>query len=197
MTTDRVLAVLPVPISPRVLSDGGIEKLVLRGREIRFRIPPGGAPGSRLRLPGLAFMIDKSLGEGDIHLLILPETERIYQPQRDIRMELPLSPRKLLQGSRETLRVGARRVEVRVPAGSRHGQQLRLAGLATACNGGYPGDVFLRLTQPKPSLRLWGVPSSLEQLVERRIRIGLNLFFLQIEQEWSFKTVDLGLHIHI
>ncbi|MBD3689426.1 J domain-containing protein [Nanchangia anserum] len=67
------------------------------------------------------------------------------QPQRggDLTSSTRLSFRQAIEGATLKLRVEGREMTVRVPAGVRDGQQLRLRGKGRQVPGGQPGDLLL------------------------------------------------------
>src|SRR3954470_15973484 len=117
--------ILPVPISTYLLNNGGIETLVIRDKEIRFRVPPGGHAGSRIRLPGVAHLIDPSMKGADLHPFVLEEGERLYSVRQDVEVDLCLPEQKMRRGVVECINLGNRKFEVRIPPGIRPGQLVR------------------------------------------------------------------------
>ena len=199
----RALVVLPMPISPLTLSQGGTECISLGGRDFRVRVPPGGKKGQRLRLPGIAHYIDPQIESGDVHLLILSKNESIYQIQRDVQFELRLNPVKLRKGFTERVNLGSKAVDVTIPSGVKSGQRLRLRNMAEHCNGGYPGDIYLQLaTEARVATRRWAsFDGFIKPLVDhfskaesRKITVSFRIPGLfQIGSEWTFSNKKIGL----
>lgn len=187
--------ILPVPLSSTVLRNGGIETLVLRDQEIKFRIPAGGRAGSRIRLPKLAHLIDPLMEGGDIYRFVLAENERLYNVRRDVELDLCLPEEKLRSGTKECINLGTHKFEVKIPSGLGVGQRVRLRGLGQHCNGGFPGDVHLRVTLAQQQRRWWGIFEQFGKPTERVIGISFSVPFLaNFYHEWRYdvKTVGLG-----
>ena len=187
--------ILPVPISSASLRQGGVETLVIGNREIRFRLPPGGRPGGRVRLPHAAHLIDPSMKGGDLYLLVLQEQERPYGLQRHVQLDLCLPSAKLHQGSRELITVGSRKIEVRIPAGLNAGNRLRLRGLGQHLNGGFPGDVYLRLALTQQRARWWAFAEQIGRPTSRVIGISFQVPFLSFYHEWTYESKTIGLGV--
>ncbi|CAB1082030.1 hypothetical protein D1AOALGA4SA_9668 [Olavius algarvensis Delta 1 endosymbiont] len=74
----------------------------------------------------------------------------------DIDEDLYLAPQQALQGGPYAyyLRRQSKRLVVKIPAGIRAGQRIRLEGLGAAGKaGGKPGDLFLKVHIRKPLLQ--------------------------------------------
>ncbi len=74
----------------------------------------------------------------------------------DIDEHLFLAPQQALQGGPYAyyLRRQSKKLVVRIPAGIREGQRIRLAGMGERGKaGGKPGDLFLKVHIRKPLLR--------------------------------------------
>jgi DnaJ-class molecular chaperone len=187
--------ILPVPLSAQVLKNGGVESLILHNKEVRFRIPAGGRAGSRICLPGKAHLIDPSMGKADLHLLVLPENERLYSVRRDVELDIHLPSDKLKRGTLESINLGGRRFDVKIPAGTANGQRVRLRGLGQHCNGGYAGDIYLRMALSQRRTRWLGVFDHFGKPTERVIGISFNIPFLSFYHEWVYETKTVGLGI--
>jgi DnaJ-class molecular chaperone len=189
------ILVLPTPISARTLERGGIESFVLGGKEIKFRVPPGGRMGGRIRLPKVAHLVDPAMVDGDVHLLVVPGGS-IYQVKRDVELEMRLPPEKMHRGAVERINIGERRIDVKIPAGRSHGQRIRLGDLGHLCNGGYPGDIFLRLsTLERQRARWWAIFSTFGHVSQRIIGVEFNLLVLKFYHEWVIESRNVGLGV--
>lgn len=70
----------------------------------------------------------------------------------DLEAELPLALEEAYRGGEKTISIGPERITVRIPAGVREGQKIRLAGKGRA-----GGDLYLHVKlQSKPDMRLEG-----------------------------------------
>jgi curved DNA-binding protein len=113
------------------------------GRRIKARIPKGPVDGQVLRLPGQG---GKGIGggpDGDVYLNIALRPHRLYRASgRDLFLDLPLAPWEAALGAAVLVPTLAGPVELKVPAGSRGGQQLRLAGRGLPKPEGGAGDLY-------------------------------------------------------
>jgi curved DNA-binding protein len=70
----------------------------------------------------------------------------------DLEAELPLALEDAYRGGEKTISIGSERITVRIPAGVREGQKIRLAGKGRA-----GGDLYLHVKlQSRPDMRLEG-----------------------------------------
>ena len=109
------------------------------GNQQRLQFPLGGNLGKIVR-----FMLQKVSG------IQFPEDGA------DIIEHLYLAPQQALQGGPYAyyLRRQAKKLVVKIPAGIRQGQRIRLAGLGEKGKaGGKPGDLFLKVHIRKPFLK--------------------------------------------
>lgn len=82
------------------------------------------------------------------------ETTRQGQRQvgSDLEAELPLALEEAYRGGEKTISIGSERITVKIPAGVREGQKIRLAGKGRA-----GGDLYLHIKlQSRPDMRLEG-----------------------------------------
>ncbi|MFM7640412.1 MAG: DnaJ C-terminal domain-containing protein [Cyanobium sp.] len=111
---------------PEVGADGRVER---RSKTARIRIPKGVSDGERLRVPRQG---GPGLGNGkpgDLYLDLRLECHPLFQVAgHDVYMELPLAPWEAALGGQVDVPTLDGRVQLRVPAGARGGQKLRLAG---------------------------------------------------------------------
>jgi curved DNA-binding protein len=112
-------------------------------RIVKARIPKGATEGQSLRLPGQG---GKGIGggaAGDIYLNITLRPHRLYRATgHDLFLDLPLTPWEAALGALVEVPTLAGRVNLRVPPGTRNGQQLRLSGRGLPKPQGGAGDLY-------------------------------------------------------
>lgn len=138
--------------SPQVGRDGRVS---VQPRTLRVTIPAGVVAGQRIRLAGQG---SPGLGggpAGDLYLEIAFEPHPLFTPDgRDIVLTLPIAPWEAALGAVVPAPTLGGNVDMRIPAGARAGQRLRLKGRGLP--GKPPGDQFVQLkivTPPADSPR--------------------------------------------
>jgi curved DNA-binding protein len=112
-------------------------------RVIKARIPKGATEGQSLRLPGQGGKGINGGPSGDIYLNITLRPHRLYRASgHDIFIDLPLTPWEAALGASVEIPTLAGLVNLRVPAGTRTGQQLRLSGRGLPKPQGAAGDLY-------------------------------------------------------
>jgi curved DNA-binding protein len=105
---------------------GGLRRVP---RRIKVRIPRGVTDGQQLRIPGKGGKAAEGGRDGDLYLDIVVESHPLYRVSgQDIYIDLPLAPWEAVLGTTVRLPTPAGAVSLKVPPGTRAGQQLRLAG---------------------------------------------------------------------
>ncbi len=140
---------------------GGTETLSLREgagtRQLKVRIPAGVTEGQVIRLAGQGGQGPG--GRGDLLLRIKLAPHPLYALDgRDVSLVLPVAPWEAALGAVVPVPTLAGRVDLKVPAGARAGQRLRLKGRGLP--GKPPGDQYavLQLVLPPmdtPGAREW------------------------------------------
>ncbi len=111
-------------------------------RSVKARIPKGVADGQVLRLPGQGGKGIHGGRDGDVYLAIALEPHRLYRVSgRDLFLDLPVAPWEAALGATVKIPTLAGSVNLKVPAGTRAGQQLRLAGRGLPKPHGGAGDL--------------------------------------------------------
>jgi curved DNA-binding protein len=112
-------------------------------RRIKARIPKGVADGQQLRVPGKGGKGAEGGRDGDLYLDIQVEPHPLFRVAgRDVYVDLPLAPWEAVLGTSVDLPTPAGTVSLKVPAGTRAGQQLRLSGRGLARSDARPGDLY-------------------------------------------------------
>jgi curved DNA-binding protein len=110
---------------------------------VKVRIPKGVTDGQKLRVPGKGGKGLQGGRAGDLYLDIQVQTHSLFRTSgQDIYVDLPLAPWEAVLGTSVELPTPAGAVALKVPAGTRAGQQLRLGGRGLSRPGEKSGDLF-------------------------------------------------------
>ncbi len=113
-------------------------------RSVKMRVPAGSLPGKRLRLTGKGHPSPMGGASGDLLLTLQIAPHALYRLDgKDIYLDTPITPSEAALGCALTVPTLAGNLRLKVPAGARSGQKLRLAGRGMP--GDEPGDFFLQL----------------------------------------------------
>jgi curved DNA-binding protein len=141
----------------------GVEKtLHLPGVEsarhgMKVRIPAGTLPGKRLKLPGKGH-VGAHGRPGDLYLRVHLADHPGYRLEgKDLHVDLPVTPSEAVLGATVSLTTPAGDVRLKIPAGVRPAQRLRLGGKGMPSTDG-AGDLYAHLIvvvpdQPSPAER--------------------------------------------
>ena len=120
--------------------DGGARRVPHR---VKTRIPRGVTDGEKLRVPGKGGKGVNGGPDGDLYLDVEVTDHPLYRVSgQDLYIDLPLAPWEAILGTSVQLPTPAGAVALKVPAGTRAGQQLRLAGRGMARVGGAAGHLY-------------------------------------------------------
>jgi curved DNA-binding protein len=121
-------------------ADGGVRRVPHR---VKTRIPRGVTDGEKLRVPGKGGKGGNGGPDGDLYLDIEVAKHPLYRVAgQDLYVDLPLAPWEAALGASVTLPTPNGSVALKVPAGTRHGQQLRLTGRGITRGAGAPGNLY-------------------------------------------------------
>jgi curved DNA-binding protein len=119
---------IDLQVAPRERTAGG-RTMRAAPKTIRARIPPGVTEGQRLRLRGKGGPGPHGGPEGDLYLDITLAPHRLFRVHgHDLMLDVPITPWEAALGAQIEIPTLEGRVMLRIPAGSKAGQQLRLAG---------------------------------------------------------------------
>lgn len=124
-------------------------RIVSRIRTLSIKIPKGVKAGQRIRLaeqgtPGMG-----GGTPGDLYLEIEFKPHRLFRAkERDVYLELPVTPWEAALGATVGVPTLGGKVELKIPAGSQTGRQLRLKGRGLP--GNPPGDQYVTLKMMTP-----------------------------------------------
>jgi curved DNA-binding protein len=122
-------------------------------RTITVRIPRGVASGEKLRVPGKGGPGFRGGPAGDLYLDVEVQEHPLYRVSgQDIYVDLPLAPWEAVLGTSVSLPTPAGKVALKVPPGTRAGQQLRLGGRGLARGSGTPGHLFAMVRIDVPTV---------------------------------------------
>ncbi len=125
-------------------------QLTRRSRTLNVKIPQGVIAGQRIRLAGQGAPGSGGGPRGDLYLEVEFEPHPLFRAeQRDIYLELPVTPWEAALGQTVTIPTLDGKVELKIPPGSQSGTKLRLRGKGLP--GNPPGDqyVVLRMVTPR------------------------------------------------
>ena len=133
---------------------------------IKVRIPKGVTDGTQLRVPGKGGKGPPGGRDGDLYLDIRVETHPLFRVSgQDLYLDLPLAPWEAVLGTRVNMPTPNGTVSLRVPPGTRAGQQLRLAGRGVA-RPGAAGDLYAVVSIVVPSVLSERERALFQQLAE-------------------------------
>jgi curved DNA-binding protein len=132
-----------VPLSLEELARGVEREFRLGGRSMRARIPRGATDGARLRLRGKGGPGANGGPAGDLYLNVSVLPHPLFKANgHDLDLELPVAPWEAALGAQIDIPTLEGEVAMKLPAGSKSGQKLRLAGKGLPQPGGGTGDLY-------------------------------------------------------
>lgn len=125
----------------------GTQKRLNIGDEvIQVRIPPGAKPSSRIRIRGKGHYSSMSQQRGDLYLNVELEPHPFFKFEDDqLVCEVPITPDEAVLGATIEVPTPDGKVNVKVPAGIRSGQSLRLRGKGWSRPKKQRGDQLVRI----------------------------------------------------
>jgi curved DNA-binding protein len=129
---------------------GGVRRVP---HHVKARIPRGVVDGEKLRVPGKGGKGANGGPDGDLYLDIEVATHPLYRVSgKDIHLDLPLAPWEAILGTSVNVPTPAGAVALKVPAGARAGQQLRLTGRGMTRGRGPAGDLYAKVRIEVPAI---------------------------------------------
>jgi curved DNA-binding protein len=130
--------------------EGGVRRVPHR---VRTRIPRGVTNGEKLRVPGKGGKGVNGGPDGDLYLDIEVADHPLYRVAgNDLYVDLPLAPWEAVLGTSVELPTPAGTVTLKVPPGTRAGQQMRLSGRGMTRGGGAAGHLYALVRIEVPSV---------------------------------------------
>ncbi len=157
--------------------DGGVRRVPHR---VKTRIPPGVTNGEKLRVPGKGGKGVNGGPNGDLYLDIEVSAHPLYRvDDQDILIDLPLAPWEAVLGTSVKLPTPGGAVTLKVPAGTRAGQRLRLTGRGMTRGKGSPGHLYAIVRIEVPTV----VDDKQKKLYEQLAEVSNFNSRPQLEQE--------------
>ena len=124
--------------------EGADGQVALRERTLRVSVPAGVSDGQVIRLAGQGGAAAGGGRAGDLYLKVQLLPHRLFVVDgRDVTLNLPIAPWEAALGATLSTPTLGGPVELRIPAGARSGQKLRLRGRGLP--GDPPGDQYVVL----------------------------------------------------
>jgi molecular chaperone DnaJ len=122
-----------------------------RPRTVEVRVPSGVTEGTVLRLRGLGGVGGRGGPSGDLHLRIRVRPSELFRREgRDLHCRVRIDPDTAARGGKVDVPLLRGTAEMRVPPGTRSGQQFRLAGQGVAAEDGRRGDLYVTVEVAAP-----------------------------------------------
>lgn len=123
------------------------------GQTVQARIPKGATDGQKLRLRGKGGAGRKGAAPGDLYLNIALHPHPLFKVSgHDLYLDVPVAPWEAALGASIEIPTLEGRVALRIPAGSKAGQRLRLGGKGLPRPAGGAGDLYAVLSVTVPSV---------------------------------------------
>lgn len=131
----------------------GVQKRLNLGNEtVTVRIPPGAKAGTKVRLKGKGGLDPYGGTRGDLYLVVKLSDHPFFAFEEDqLVCDLPITPDEAVLGGQIDVPTPDGAVTMKIPAGIRSGQSLRLRGKGWSTPKGDRGDQIVRIqiTPPK------------------------------------------------
>ncbi|MDQ6618170.1 MAG: DnaJ domain-containing protein [Pseudomonadota bacterium] len=110
---------------------------------LKVRIPKGVADGTKLRVPGKGGKGINGGRDGDLYLQIEVAPHPVFRADgQDLYLDLPLAPWEAALGASIEMPTPTGKISLKIPAGTRAGQQFRIPGRGLARAEGKSGDLY-------------------------------------------------------
>ena len=190
------LILLPFPLDQEKRELGGVEALTLGPKKYLINIPSGVQIGQKIRLRQIAHHISPLL-QGDIHLLVNEGDRSYYQIKRDVQIDLPINFSDVKRGITRRLNIEGNTFDVKIPVNARSGTKLCLRNKGEIINGGFPGDIVLKIVNDRRPTWSWvGVFDRFGDYGPSKFSIRFTLpWFFEIGGEWEFHKTYTQVHM--
>ncbi|MDJ0897926.1 MAG: DnaJ C-terminal domain-containing protein [Xenococcus sp. MO_188.B8] len=125
---------------------GVTKRLNLGTESVEVRIPPGAKPGTKIRVKGKGRYDSHSRKQGDLYLKVDLQSHFFFNFEGDnLTCEIPITPDEAVLGASIDVPTPDGMVQMKIPAGIRHGQSLRLRGKGWSLPKGGRGDQLVKV----------------------------------------------------
>ena len=125
---------------------GVTKRLNLGSESVEVRIPPGAKPGTKIRVKGKGRYDPYSKQQGDLYLKVDLQSHFFFHFEGDnLTCEIPITPDEAVLGASIDVPTPDGMVQMKIPAGIRHGQSLRLRGKGWSLPKGGRGDQLVKV----------------------------------------------------
>ena len=170
-------AELQVDLRDAVL--GAERDLHIDDKTLRVKIPAGVSDGSRIRLSGQGGEGANGAAAGDLYLVVrLRQHAAVRREGRDLYLDLPITVPEAASGAEVVIPTFEGQVQLKIPAGTQSGRQLRLRGKGLPdLKGGLRGDLYVvaKIVLPEDSEALRAAVTPLQDLYKSDPRAGISL----------------------
>jgi curved DNA-binding protein len=130
----------------------GVQKRLQLGAEIvTVKIPSGAKSGTKIRLKGKGQFNPLTQQQGDVYLKVELQPHSFFQFDEDnLVCEVPISPDEAVLGTNIEVLTPDGIVTLKIPAGVRSGQSLRLRGKGWRDAKGIQGDLLVKIAIATP-----------------------------------------------
>lgn len=130
----------------------GVESKINLGTEtVSVKIPPGAKSGTKIRLRGKGSVNPLTQQRGDLYLKVDLKPHGFFSFEDDkLVCEVPITPAEAILGDEISVPTPDGSVSVKIPAGIRHGQSLRLKGKGWSSAKGVRGDLLVHVAIATP-----------------------------------------------
>ncbi len=126
-------------------------KLNLGNETINVKIPAGAKNGTKIRLKNKGKINPATKQRGALYLKVQLTDHDFFQWEEDkLLCEIPITPYEAVLGGEIDVPTPEGNVSMKIPAGIRHGQSLRLKGKGWSSPKGKNGDLFVKIAIATP-----------------------------------------------
>ncbi|MGF1540386.1 MAG: DnaJ C-terminal domain-containing protein [Pleurocapsa sp.] len=132
--------------------NGTTKRLNIGSETVEVNIPAGVKPGSRIRLRGKGQYNSYNGQRGDLYLEVQLLPHSFFSFEGDnLLCEIPITPDEMVLGTSVDVPTPDGMVSVKIPAGIRSGQSLRLRGKGWSLPKGGRGDQLVKIVVAPPT----------------------------------------------